>query len=520
MTLDQLQVAIWRFERIAPLLELCLSGSERSRLVNEIASQPIAWPSGRVAPVDRSTLYAWLNRYQAKSCIESLLPKTDRAIRKIRERAIKREWVAYALGLLEEEPARSLYILSKRIEANFALAAAPACSTLYKALRTEPRYQAVQRIAKTGKRRTRFIAEQVHQIWQGDAKADFLVTFTDGTTHKLRILSLLDDCSRYILAAMVVESESLKATVKTFRAAAERFGLPLNFYADRGSPYDSYLFRQALAILGIRRINTKPRNPSAHGKIEAYHRSLDRWFIKELAHQPLRDMTHLQLLLDAMIDKLYHQHKHRELKQTPAAAFNNCISKRAVSLQRLHEAFLDRQWLLPERKTGNVRLGGTLFNVPSQYLIPRRKLQFAGDLVDPSMAYLVDNSGKLVRLQPAVRIVKQVAKPLDDTLPVGSLSPLMENYRGRILPRPVSGFGLPEIYQILSSALHRDIPATEAEGSLIITWLRRNGPFQPEQFTFALTTACKRIGDGRPLTSILDELERIIKNSANKGDES
>lgn len=513
MALDPLQVAISRFELITPLLEPCLSGSERSRLVTKIASQSVTWPSGRVASVDRSTLYMWLKSYRANPCLESLLPVVNRTVRHVHMRAIKPEWVMFALGLLEEEPARSLYVLSRRIETQFALPAPPACSSLHRALRVEPRYCVLRRNAKAGKSRVRFVASQVHQMWQGDAKADFTVTFTDGTSRRLRILSLLDDCSRYIVAALIVDSESLAAAVKTFRAAAERFGLPLCFYADRGSPYDSYLFRQALAILGVRRINTKPRNASAHGKIESYHRSLDRWFIKELAHQPLRDITHLQLLLDAMIDTLYHQHKHRELKQTPAAAFNNCISNRTVSLRRLHEAFLQRQTLIPERKTGNVRLGGILFRVPSEYLIPRRKLRFAHDLVDLSMAYLDNNNGNLIKLEPAVRIIKPSRNSTDESLPIGSLSALMETYRGRTLPRPVSGFGLPEIYQTLSCTLHRDIPATEAEGALIITWLRHYGPFQPEQFTSALQSVCNRIGHGRPLSSILDELAHIINTT-------
>ena len=516
MALDPLNVAIWRFQRIAPLLESCLGGAQRSLLVNHIASQSVIWPSGREAAVDRSTLYLWLKRYQAKQCIESLLP-SGRIPREVRDPAIKPDWVAYALASLEENPDRSLYVLCRSIAIKFNLPSPPARSSLHQALHVQQRYHVARTTAGKGRRRVRFVAAQIHQIWQGDAKADFQVTFTDGTSRRVRVLSLLDDCSRYILAALVVDSESLPATVKTFRTAAQRYGLPLNFYADRGSPYDSYLFRQALGILGIRRINTRPRNPSAHGKIEAYHRSLHRWFVKELPYQPVRDIPHLQLLLDATIDTLYHQHVHRELKQTPAAAFNNTISQRTVSLQRLHEAFLLRSSLTPERKTGNVRLGGILMRVPSEYLTPRRPLRFAHDPVDPSVAYLIDGNQKLIKLQPAVHVVKPTAIEMDpNDLPVGSLSPLVETYRGRTLPRPVSGFGLPEIYQSLATTLGRDVPATEAEGSLIVSWLRRYGPLQPQSFADALLRVLKRIGHGRPLASILDELSSIIDKGGNQ----
>ena len=357
MTLDPLKVALWRFEQIAPLLDPCLSECRRSDLVNQMAATPVRWLSGRDNPIARSTLYEWLSLYRAQPEIESLLPKKRGPC--LRQLCIKPEWVEHALALIEEEHARSLYILTRRIQTKFELAAPPTRSSLQRALSKHSRYVAV-RSARHGPRRTHFIAAKIHQMWQGDAKADFTVTFTDGTSHKVRIVSLIDDCSRFILAALVVATESLAAVCRTFYNAAARYGLPDSFYADRGSPYDAYVFRQGLALLGVRRINTKARNPSAHGKIEAYHRSLGRWFIKELPHQPVTDFVHLQLLLDAFIDKLYNKHIHRELKKSPCEVFNNTISLRTVSLQRLHQAFLKTSFQLPHPKTGTVRVNGVM----------------------------------------------------------------------------------------------------------------------------------------------------------------
>jgi transposase InsO family protein len=513
MTLDPLQVALWRFEQITPVLELCLSRTQRSNLIDAMAKRSVSWPSGDTRPIARSTIYYWYRKYLRAPQIESLLPAL-RSPSTHKQSSIKSEWVAYALALLEEEPNRSLYVLCQRIQMKFGLQAAPARSTLHRFLRRQSRYVKV-RTGDASARRTRFVAAAVHQIWHGDAKADFVVRFFDGSSRRIRILSLLDDCSRFILAARVVASESLPATVATFTHAVRRFGLPLCFYADRGSPYDSYLFRQGLAILGVRRINTRPRNPSAHGKIEAYHRSLHRWFIRELAHQPVRDIDHLQLLLDAVIERLYHQHIHRELKATPTAAFNNTISERTVSHSRLHEAFLQRHTLTPEKKTGNVRLCGTLFRVPSHYLVPRKALRFAIDITDPSIAYLVEHSGSHVRLEPAMRKAgeKKLLPNPPEFLPQGSLSPLLETYRGRTLPRPCAGFGLPEIYQRLAEALGRTVPDTEREASLVLLWLKNHGPFEPRTFSHAVDAAVKHIGNGRPLAQLLDELSRIINRT-------
>jgi len=481
-------------------------------LIDELCTIPLRWPSGREHPVSRGTLYYWLKRYCANPEIESLLPATRKTV--TRQPCIKPEWVGFALALIEEEPARSLYILAQRIQTRFALPVAPSQSSLQRALAKQPRYNRMRTLHRQP-RRTHFAAARIHQIWQGDAKADFVVTFTDGSSRKIRILSILDDCSRFILAALVVASESLVAVCKTFCSAASRFGLPEAFYPDRGSPYDSYIFRQALAILGVRRINTRARNPSAHGKIEAYHRSLQRWFIKELAHQPLTNLVHLQQLLDAFIDQLYNRHYHRELKSSPYDAFNNTISQRTVSQDRLHQAFFKTSVQIPHRKTGTVRVNDNLWKIPSALLIPRRRLRIAEDMLSPTNVYLINTQGRRIPLEPAVRIIDAptTTSLCTDDYPAGSLSPLLETYRGRILPQAVGGFGLPEIYQRLASIVGRAVPDTETEASRILNWLKEHGPFQPQAFSAALDGVVNRLGSGRTLAQLLDELSRHIQRS-------
>jgi putative transposase len=511
MASEPLEVAMWRYEKIMPLLDHCLCAQTRSEMINQMSEQSVVWPSGKHSPIQRSTIYNWLKRYNDDPRIESLLPKT-RTLPTMSKSSIDPLWVVFALGLIEEQPARSLFVLCKRIQFNFSLPKPPSRSALHRALRKERRYNAA-RNAGMLKLRTRFAASEVHQIWHGDAKADFKVTFIDGSTRKVRILSLLDDYSRYILSAQIVDSESLRATTQTFFNAASRFGLPQSFYADRGSAYDSYLFRQALALLGVRRINTKPRNPSAHGKIEAYHRPLHNWFVNELPYQQISNIAHLQGLLDATIEVLYHQHTHRELKMTPAAAFNNTISQRSVSIDRLHEAFLEYHSLIPEKKTGNVRLKGTLFHTPKEYLVPRKTLQYAVDLIDPLRAYLIDSSGKNIRLETAIKVAKVPSKDsthFDNSELLGSLSPLLETYRGRTLQAAQSGFGLPEIYSLFTQALNRTVPVTESEATTLALWVRTHGPFSKFALTNAINEVIKKIGGGRPLRSILDELVTMI----------
>jgi len=517
MVHDPLRTACFRFEQISPFLDRRFTASERRRMLEEMARVPLTWPSGREAKVPVSTLYRWLKAYQRDPRIETLLPRPRAGGKK--SAAIPEEWVRYALAQLEEEPERSFFIIALRLQERFQLEQPPSRSSLYRAIKKEPRYGNLRRRARGERKlRRRFQARSPHDIWHADAKADFTARFVDGTKLKVRILTILDDCTRFVLRALVVPSESTRAAVVIFRQAAARYGLPARFYADRGSAYDSDIFRQGLAILGVHRINTRSRNASAHGKIEAYHRSLQRWFIVELRHQPLRDLAHLQELLDAFIDQIYHRHIHRELKMSPKEAFRDSLSTRLVSLERLREAFLEEKVLTPHKKDGTIRVNDRLFLVPERLVLGagKRQVKILIDPEYPREPCLRLPQGGIEALKPALPLrfsgSPESVKPGEDpgAEPIGSLTPLLEKYRGRTLPQARPGFGLPEIYQAFSIALGRPVPFTEQEAVLILDWLKRSGPFEPAAFQSALDSVLKRLGRGRPLARIVSALEKII----------
>jgi transposase InsO family protein len=117
----------------------------------------------------------------------------------------------------------------------------------------------------------------------------------------VHVLSVLDDYSRYGLAAQLASAESEQAAITVFEKAVGKWGLADRFQFDAGSAFDAKGFRQGLAQLGMHRNALKVRTPEWQGKIEAYHRSLVRWFVNELPCQEVVDREHLQQLLEAMI---------------------------------------------------------------------------------------------------------------------------------------------------------------------------------------------------------------------------
>ena len=229
----------------------------------------------------------------------------------------------------------------------------------------------------------------------------------------------------------------------------------------------------------------------------------------------MRDLAHLQELLEAFLDRLYHEHVHRELKQTPRAAFAEAMSPRLVTLARLREAFLIETDLKAHPVTGEVRVGGTLFLVPKQRLRTGRWVRIGIDPQAQQAPFLVLGPGVYEPLTPAFA-PPVLPPPPAAPEPVGALTPLLERYRGRTLPQARGGFGLPEIYDAFAQALGRSVPHTEAEAALVLDWLRQRGPFQPQAFCAALDKVRAALGAGRPLTQLLQALDRIIAHNQPK----
>jgi hypothetical protein len=147
--------------------------------------------------------------------------------------------------------------------------------------------------------------------------------------------------------------------------------------------------------------------------------------------------------------------------------------------------------------------------VPKERLRQNRRVRIGLDPEADQAPFLVLGPGLYEPLAPAFTAPTAPSTPRAPE-PVGALTPLLEQYRGRTLPQARGGFGLPEIYDAFAQAVGRPVPQTEAEATLILDWLRERGPFQPQSFATALDKVRAALGPGRPLTQLIRALNRLI----------
>lgn len=502
---DPYQIATWRFEQIAPFLDATLDRARKRHAMRERSKKITTWPDGSRKRIPRSTLHRWIQDYQ-EAGLAGLLPqlRSDQG----QPRKGISQHIDYAIGLLLEQPSRSLrqiqlFLFSQFPDYRLSLA------TLRRRLLAHPAFAAAQRL-RTGKEprlRDRYEAQHPHECWQLDGKGPFPVRLLHADTVRVHVLSVLDDHSRAILAAHVAGAEDTVAAITAFSKAASRYGLPDRMQFDRGSAFDSIAFRDGLAHCGVHRNYVRARHPEAQGKIEAYHRSLQRWFVDELRAQEVHDLAHLQDLLDATIAVVYQKHHHRGIGMTPEQRLAARVSSRQISDADLARAFFVSANAQSDAKTGEVQLPNGRFRVPLAHAGKRALFRY-----DPlrTVAALITSDRREIQLEPFVIKPLPALEPGDMKRGNGRLQKLLDDWRGTKRANAEPAFGIPEVFQALAEALGRQVPATEREANDVQGFWQTYGPIQRQPFLDACARAKAALGDGRPLATLLADIARQI----------
>ena len=163
------------------------------------------------------------------------------------------------------------------------------------------------------------------QLWQLDVTGS--VFLADGT--ELKLISGIDDHSRFCVIATVVRRATARAVCRAFLAAMAIYGIPEEVLTDNGKQFTGrfgkprpaeVLFERICRKNGIRQLLTKPYSPTTTGKVERWHQSLQKDFLEERG--PFATITEAQAAVNAWRTEYNHDRPHQSLDMaTPAARF-------------------------------------------------------------------------------------------------------------------------------------------------------------------------------------------------------
>lgn len=167
--------------------------------------------------------------------------------------------------------------------------------------------------AKPGKSSRRFQKEHRNELWQSDIKyGPYLPIGKDGKMKQVYLCVILDDATRYIVSAGFYESQNSDMVEDCLRQAIMRYGKPDMLYVDNGKQYTTGWLKRTCQKLNIVLHHTKPYDPEAKGKVEAFNHRVNI-FLSEAALAAPQTMDELNMHLENWLNEYYHKNPHTSL---------------------------------------------------------------------------------------------------------------------------------------------------------------------------------------------------------------
>jgi transposase InsO family protein len=178
------------------------------------------------------------------------------------------------------------------------------------------RHQLVTPQARRRKRSDykRWERSKAMELWQMDVVGG--VRLADGSEAK--IVSGIDDHSRFCVSAFVVARATARPTCDALAFALRRYGVPDQILTDNGKVFTGrfgpgtgeVLFDRICRENGIKHLLTAPRSPTTTGKVERWHKTLRAEF---LTGKVFASIVDAQAQLDVWVHTYNHGRPHQSI---------------------------------------------------------------------------------------------------------------------------------------------------------------------------------------------------------------
>jgi transposase InsO family protein len=292
---------------------------QRYRAVLEVLDgSPVSEVAVRYG-VSRQSVYTWKARHAAAG-IDGLREASRRP--RTSPSRLAAETEALVCELRRAHPRWGARRIAFEV-AQRAVTTAPSRATVHRVL---VRNAMVTPQAQRHKRKyRRWQRETPMALWQLDLLGG--IYLADGRECKL--LSGIDDHSRYVVAAAVLAVPSARAVADAFTAAMKAYGVPAEVLTDNGKQFTGrftkprpaeVLFERVCREHGITAKLTRPYSPTTTGKVERWHQTLRRELLDVAG--PFADLPSAQAAITAWVHAYNHQRPHQALGMaTPASLF-------------------------------------------------------------------------------------------------------------------------------------------------------------------------------------------------------
>lgn len=242
----------------------------------------------------------------------------------------------------------------------------------------------------------RYERPHINEVWCGDSSVGPYLKTADGKKHKVYLIALIDDASRFIVGIDVFFNDSFINLMSVMKSAVAKYGRPQMFNFDNGSSYRNKQMELLAARLGSVIHYDQPYTPTQKAKIERWFRTCkDQW----MASLDIRDFHSLDELrgnLMAYVNK-YNQTVHSSLRgRTPQDRFFS----EPEHIRRLSDEEIGYDFLLEiERRVSSdcvITIDHVEYEVDCRFAKQRIRLRYSPDMEE---IFIVEPDGTLTPLR-------------------------------------------------------------------------------------------------------------------------
>lgn len=391
MTMDQRQqVALFRYSVIAPLetgtSDPAISNKEFFR---QVAKKTYIGPDGKPTTVGASTAARWHHAYQTGG-FHALLPQSRND-----------EGIPRKLGTDLQEQIRYLKKSYPRMTAadiHRSLLADGSIHIGQVSLSTIERFVRCIRDQEgmvPNKDMRRYERAHINEVWYGDTCYGPFLSTKEGKK-RVFFIALIDDASRFIVAADLFFNDTFENLMTVIRSAVSKYGRPKLFSFDNGSSYRNLQMELLSARIGSSVHYCEPFTPTSKSKIERWFLTLRMQYLASLDMRNFHTLSDLRRDFSAYVSR-YNLTPHSSLSgHSPQERFFS----EPEQIRRLTEDQIEKSFLLEtERRVSAdsvVVIDRVEYEVHYRYAKQRIRLRYSPDM---EKVYVVEPSGELTPIR-------------------------------------------------------------------------------------------------------------------------
>ena len=303
----QHNIALMRYSVISPVISgLWEDYSSLTAFFNDASAKGVLAPDGSVKHFAPQTIERWYRNYK-KGGFDALIPTGP--VDQGQPRKLDAELQEQIKYLKSNYPRMSAAAIHRQLQANGSIKAGSVSES------TVNRYVnqlALEMKTTTNRDMRRYERPHINEVWCGDSSVGPYLKTSDGKKHKVYIIALIDDASRFIVGIDVFFNDNFVNLMSVMKSAVAKYGRPQMFNFDNGSSYKNKQMELLAARIGSVIHYDQPYTPTQKAKIERWFRTMKDQWMSSLDIRDFHSLDELRGNLLAYVQK-YNQTVHSSL---------------------------------------------------------------------------------------------------------------------------------------------------------------------------------------------------------------